>query len=71
MEDYTAATSAMYARHPPKPEMSRAPRSAAGSARKPLTSRPLASRIVPIDRGGGIAATNLPKLAAERAQISA
>ena len=51
----------MNARQPPNAEMSRAPSIAAGSTIKPFTPRPSARRTVPIESGGGIAATNLPK----------
>ena len=37
---------------------------------KPLTPRPSARRTVPIDSGGGIAATNLPNAGAGSAQTS-
>ena len=50
----------MNARQPPNVEMSRAPSTSTGSTRNPLTPRPSARRTVPIDSGGGIAATNLP-----------
>jgi hypothetical protein len=36
----------------------------------PFTPRPSARRIVPIDSGGGIAATNFPNAAADSAQSS-
>src|SRR5437667_10645675 len=67
---YTAAFSAMNARQPPNDEISRAPLISAGSTIKPFTPRPSASRIVPIDSGGGIAATNFPNAAADQAQSS-
>ena len=60
----------MKARQPPNAEMSRAPSMAAGSTRKPFTPEPSASRIVPIDSGGGIAATNFPNAAADSAHSS-
>src|SRR5215211_5679794 len=69
-EGYTAALSAMNARQPPNDEISRAPFTAAGSTIKPFTPRPSASRIVPIDSGGGIAATNLPNDATDKAHSS-
>jgi hypothetical protein len=65
-----AAAFATKARQPLNAEMSRAPSTAAGSTRKPFTPRPSARRTVPIDIGGGIAATNLPNAAAGSAQIS-
>ena len=43
---------------------------AAGSTMNPFTPRPSARRMVPIDSGGGIAATNLPKAAADSAHNS-
>ena len=60
----------MNVRQPPNAEISRAPEMSAGSTMKPLTPRPSASRTVPIESGGGIAATTLPKAAAGSAQTS-
>ena len=70
MTAYIAAFSAMNARQPPNAEISRAPSIATGSTTNPFTPRPSASRIVPIPSGGGIAATNLPKAAADSAHSS-
>ena len=67
---HPAAASATNARQPPKAEISRAPSISAASTIKPLTPRPSARRTVPIDSGGGIAATNFPNAAADSAQIS-
>jgi len=47
---------AINARQPLKAEISRAPAMSAASTIKPLTARPSASRTVPIESGGGIAA---------------
>ncbi len=58
------------ARQPPNSEMSRAPVTASASTRKPFTMRPSASVSVPIDSGGGTAATKRPKPSGGSAQIS-
>ena len=58
------------ARQPPNAEMSRAPVTASASTRKPFTVRPSASAKVPIDSGGGTAATKRPKPSGGSAQIS-
>jgi hypothetical protein len=50
--------------------MSRAPATAEASTKNPLTSRPSTSVSVPIDNGGGTAATKRPKAAADSAQTS-
>src|SRR5262249_27586531 len=50
--------SAIYARQPPNEEISRAPSAPAASTMNPLTPRPSERAMVPIDSGGGIAATN-------------
>src|SRR5262249_39330819 len=70
LASYTTAASAIYARQPPNAEMSRAPSMPAASTRKPFTSLPSARRMVPIESGGGIAATNLPKADGDSAQTS-
>ena len=58
------------ARQPPKLEMSRAPATASASTRNPLTALPSASSSVPIESGGGTAATKRPKAASGSAQTS-
>ena len=58
------------ARQPPNAEMSFALPTSAASTIKPLMPRPSFRRTVPIDSGGGIAATNLAKAAAGSAQSS-
>ncbi len=45
--------------------MSSAPARAAGSQRKPFTDSPLLRLNVPMPRGGGIAATKVPKSVAD------
>ena len=65
-----ASSCAMKARQPPKLEMSRAPAIASASTRKPFTLRPSPSSSVPIDNGGGTAATKRPKATADNAQTS-
>src|SRR5262245_26833009 len=70
MSSLTYAFSAMNARQPPQAEMSRAPPISAGSTMKPLMPRPSARRTVPIDNGGGIAATNFPNAEAFSVQTS-
>jgi len=62
---------AIYARHPPKREMSVAPATPSGSTKKPLTLDPSASRTVPIVKGDGTFATKAPKAAGSSAQTSA
>ena len=51
-------------------KQSRAPSMPAASTKNPFTERPSDSLMVPIDSGGGIAATNWPKADAARLQIS-
>ena len=72
INNYFAATfdCATKARQPPSAEMSRAPTVACASTRKPFTVRPSASTIVPIDSGGGTAATKRPNASTGIAQIS-
>ncbi len=53
-----------------KAEISRALVMSVDSTMNPLTLRPSANRMLPIESGGGIAATNLPNAAAGSAQIS-
>src|SRR4029077_20178493 len=65
-----AASCAMKARQPPKLEMSRAPATPSASTRKPLTLRPSPSSSVPIDNGGGTAATKRPNALSDSAQTS-
>src|SRR3954470_22299022 len=62
--------SAMNARQPLNAVMSRAPARSAGSTRNPFTPRPSRRRIVPMDSGGGTAATNVPNAFADIAHSS-
>ena len=57
----------MKARQPPYDVMSRAPFTASASTRKPFAVVPSPRRMLPIDRGAGMALTNLPNEAADNA----
>src|SRR5882724_10182148 len=61
---------ARYARQPPQWVMSSALMSAVASQRNPFTFSPLASVMVPMQSGGGTAATKLPNAAVESSQTS-